>query len=102
MDGLPSFSFLGDQPGWVVIITVALVILGAIALAWVRGRKPRGDDKPPVAGDNQATVLLMALEESIMKARRATERNAKLTSSLREVRRDLADCRQDLERGGTP
>lgn len=99
MDGLPSFSFLGSQPGWVVVITVALVVLGAIGLALLRGRKPRADDKAPSAGDNQAAVLVMALEESIMAARRASEKNQKLSSTLRDVRKQLAECERER---GTP
>lgn len=99
MDGLPSFSFLGNQPGWVVIVTVALVVLGALALALLRSRKPRADDKTPSAGDNQAAVLVMALEESIMTARRASEKNQKLSSTLRDVRKQLAECERER---GTP
>lgn len=114
---------LEGQPGWVVVLVMALVVFGGLGTAYLAKRRPKEVTTQPADEDKQATlstrnggdastmaVVQAAIDHLAETARAATagedkaEREAeqlrielqRKADELNECQRNLADCKREL------
>jgi len=91
--GTVDIPFLANQPGWVVIVVVLLLILGAWGILLLR-RGKEDADPATVIGDNTAVVLKAAMEHLADTAKQTRRENRELRKQLQECADELVECQQ--------
>jgi hypothetical protein len=100
---------LEGQPGWVIIVVVALVAIGSIGVAYVRREAKRDDDdpqeSPPLEGEPArvglpagANALDLVKDSMGVLATQAAAHKAdadRAEEEARELARELASCARD-------
>lgn len=104
---------LEGQPGWVVVIVFALVVIGTLGTLWLKARVPHGEkpsvpelpDPPPAlplprdTGENVTALQLVnfALNHLAETARREAQQGEEAEHKVEELRRQLEECKRELQ-----